>query len=518
MYMFTTIIHDLFKKHKDYFYKKLCYNISVMDPEKRAKRQSLKLIVSEAIMVIAVVAMVIVLAFLVSGYWLGSGFQVERQGMLQISSIPTGANVAVDGDAPWFQRTNTSKVLASGEHTVKLTKDGYDSWSRTVNIKDGLLYRVNYPRLFLLKREKESVLSVPATTTLATVSPDHKWLLLINNTTTWQLINLTNDKLEPKSISVATIFDSVSLADGAKTGLFTGTIASFNWSGDNEHILIKTRSDDAIEWVILNVKNPSESVNLTRRFATTFDDIRIFDNSATVLLALKGANLHKIDTSTSQISAVLINGVKNYNIYGPEIIFTALASDDYDIKDEIISRDGTDEVLDEPAPQYYTGIIKLSSPEQITYITSATDLSRAYISHFYDEKYITIIMDDTITIYKYDGSETIFDADLTLSPDQIKIGDDGSFVFMNTGEQVATFDMEASTLNDWSLNSEHFGWLDGHTIYTVDDGELDVYDYDGLNHRTISSNVSANFPVTITDNKWLYYFSDGELIREKILD
>ena len=128
-----------------------------MDLEKRARRQSLRVIVSEAVMVIAVAAMVIVLALIVSGYWLNADFEVERQGMLQIYSIPTGANVEVDGDAPWFQRTNTSKILASGEHTVTLTKDGYDSWSKTINISEGLLYRLHYPHLFLLEREKEKV-------------------------------------------------------------------------------------------------------------------------------------------------------------------------------------------------------------------------------------------------------------------------------------------------------------------------------------------------------------------------
>lgn len=91
------------------------------------RKQSRRVIISEVIMVISVVLMVAILALLVSGYWLNSDFTVERQGMLQISSFPTGANVEVDGDAPWYQRTNTSKVLSSGEHSIKLVKDGYDT-------------------------------------------------------------------------------------------------------------------------------------------------------------------------------------------------------------------------------------------------------------------------------------------------------------------------------------------------------------------------------------------------------
>ena len=120
-----------------------------MDFDKIKRRQSLKVIISEAIMVLAVIITVIVLAFVVSGYWLNSDFKIERQGLLQISSFPTGADVEIDGSVSWLQKTNTSKVLSSGEHTVALSKENYDSWSKTINISEGLLYRINYPRLFL---------------------------------------------------------------------------------------------------------------------------------------------------------------------------------------------------------------------------------------------------------------------------------------------------------------------------------------------------------------------------------
>lgn len=500
-----------------------------MDSEKRARRQSIRLIVSEAIMVIAVVAMVVVLAFLVSGYWLGSGFQVERQGMLQISSVPTGATVAVDGEAPWYQRTNTSKVLVSGEHVVSLNKDGYDSWTRTINIRDGLLYRINYPRLFLLEREKETMLD-SSTTTVATISPDHKWMLLIDNTTTWQLINLFDSELKPKTISVATLFSSVSMAVGATNGLFTSQISSINWSGDNEHLLIHSRTDNTNEWVILNVKNPLESVNITREFATSFDDIRIFDNSAGILLATKGTNLHKIDISSRQISAVLVEKVHNYSIFGAEIIYTAdtPTNGSYDSSSELLYRQDEDfdeESLDlseeaplenKPEAKYYTGIIKINEPDQISYVTSSDELVRAFVSRFYDEKYITVVSSTTLSVYKYENGETVFESTLSFNPDKIKMSYDGEFVLMNSGSAVQTFDMEALEIREWTFDAENFGWLDGHTVYSVKDGTLIVYDFDGLNRRTLSNNVSAHFPVTISDNKWLYYFSDDTLIRETI--
>ena len=53
-------------------------------------------------------------------------------------------------------------------------------------------------------------------------------------------------------------------------------------------------------------------------------------------------------------------------------------------------------------------------------------------------------------------------------------------------------------------------------VYAVADDDLIVYDFNGENRRELSHGVSATFPVTITDDKWLYYFSDRDLVREVV--
>ena len=255
-----------------------------LDLEKRKKRQSVKVIVSEAIMVFAVIAMVTVLAFIVSGYWINSDFEVERQGMLQIYSTPTGANVNIDGKASsWLQRTNTSKVLAAGEHIVTLTKDGYDSWSKTIEIKEGLLYRLHYPRLFLQERTPEKLFELD-TTGIVAVSSDHDALLITNNTTKWNYLNLDADKPKLEPIDISPYFSSVSLAEDAKTGLFTGEVLDADWDYDDAHVLFKVKNEDVIEWVLLDVKNPKKSVNITKEFGVDFSRIEILDNSSSNLI------------------------------------------------------------------------------------------------------------------------------------------------------------------------------------------------------------------------------------------
>lgn len=458
-----------------------------MDLEKRARRQSLKIIISEIVMVIAVVSMVAVLAFIVSGYWINADFEVERQGMLQVNSIPVGATVSVDGDAPWYQRTNTSKILSGGEHTIMLTKDGYDSWSKTVSISEGLLYRLNYPYLFLKDRTKESVYDA-TTTTFATVSPDRKLLLLANNTTSWTLLELDNDKPKSSIINVAPVLTS-GVASSA-TAVFSGKILSAKWDSANGHTLLKINNNEQIEWVLLDVKNPLKSVNLTREFATDFSDMRIFDNSANTLLAVRNGNLHKINVEARQISAVIIEKALAYDFYDSDIIY---------ISDDVLS------------------ILKSNGDNQILAAELSVANPKILTAKFYDNHYIFIISPSNIAVYLKDGFKEVDSFAINFIPETVKVGYGGEFVIINNGTNFATLDMESMQLTEWTINSNHYDWINNYMMYSVSNGVLSVYDFDGLNHRELSSNVSDRFPVTITNNKWLYYFSDDQLIREWLI-
>ena len=242
-----------------------------MDIDKIKRRQSLKVIISEAIMVLAVILMVAILAFIVSGYWLNSDFQIERQGLLQLYSAPTGASVEIDGSSSWLQKTNTSKVLSSGEHTIVLSKEGYDTWQKKINISEGLLYRINYPRLFPENRSTETVFDV-SKSDFITISPSREILIFSDDNYEWFLINLNNNVIESKPIDAAVLFPDMDLSDVK--------ILDANWDQDESHILLKAEIDENVEWILVDIHNLEKSLNLTREFSAKFDDVRILDNSS----------------------------------------------------------------------------------------------------------------------------------------------------------------------------------------------------------------------------------------------
>jgi len=473
----------------------MCYNV-YMDIEARARRQSRRIIISEALMVITVIITVLILGFVVSGYWVGSDFKIERQGLIQIYSIPTGADVEVDNTpSSWLQRTNTSKTLSAGEHTIKLSKEGYDTWSRTVNITEGLLYRLHYPRLFLKERVKE--VAFESSANFATVSPDRNTMLLGNNTTSWQLINLDTDNIKPTNLDLSNILPFSSKAENAPVGLFSGAIKEAEWATDNEHVLLTIEQEGVINWVLINVKNPNNSINLTKDFNANFSEIKILDQSANSLLAVLDGNLHRIDVSAKQISAVILSKVRSFDYYEQTIVFSA---------------------KDSETSKYYIGIARIGNDEVKKLEEDMETSSKVVITKFYDDEYIGVINDTSVALHTKNDYALKATYDISFKPEKVKVGSSGEAIIMYSGGTIATIDMEASALVEWSTNTDAFGWLDGSMIYAVKDGALNVYDFDGLNPRTLSSNVSSHFPVTITSDKYLYYFTDGNLIREYLYE
>lgn len=473
-----------------------------MDRERLKRLQSIKIIISEAIMVLGVLLTVVILAFVVSGYWLNADFQVERQGMLQISSTPTGARIDIDGeDLPWLSLTNTSKILSSGEHSVTLTKDGYDTWSKTINISEGLLYRLHYPRLFLKDRTIESVLDIDSPSD-ASLSPDRNKVIITGNTTKWKLIELSAEAPKQTTIDISKLFSSVSIATEAEVGLFTGEIISAEWGSDSAHLLLQTEYNEITEWVVLDVNHPERSINLTREFGSDFERVEIIDRSSNTLLAVVNHNLHRIDLSALSISSVLVKNVTDFDYYDDKVVFSALLEDD-----------------GSSSETYYVGDFKVSDGK-ITELKRFSLPVKVAISKFYDEIYITILHDNEVMVYPestIDQGEVLRQV-LSFSPSRMTVGHHGEFIELILDNLIATIDMESNTVKEWSVDSPNFGWLDDDILYSVTDSSLIIYDYDGLNRRELARGVSSHFPVAITDNKWLYYVSNDTLIREWLIE
>ena len=144
--------------------------------EQQKKRHLIRVILAEAGMVLAVILIVVVTLMITMGFFINSEGRLEQTGLVQIHSVPTGASVTIDGETI-FSRTNLSRSLAAGEHHLKLSRDGYDTWERTITMYSGLLLRLYYPRLFLEHRTPETMLTFDHQFEFYSVSSERNFIL-----------------------------------------------------------------------------------------------------------------------------------------------------------------------------------------------------------------------------------------------------------------------------------------------------------------------------------------------------
>ena len=210
-----------------------------------------------------------------------------------------------------------------------------------------------------------------------------------------------------------------------------------------------------------------------------------------------------MDLISKSVSSVLVQNVFDYDYYDNTIVFSALAENEPTIDD-----------------RYYVGEFSIGDTEFKKVLNSSAPI-RVAVSKFYDDFYIASLQDNQLTLYRSNKKEysQYLKQDLNFSPTQLKTGHHGEFVLLSDGNNLATLDMESSTVREWVIEGDRFGWLDNDMLYGIRGSSLVVYDYDGFNRRELSSNnVSSRFPAVITDDKWLYYVSDGNLVREWLIE
>ena len=111
-----------------------------MDYEEKKKKQFIRALIAEAGMVLSVLVIVVVATLAAMGFFISSNGGIEQSGLMQIHSLPTGATVELDVGT-LFSRTNLSKTMSAGEHTLKLSRENYDTWEKTVKMYPGVVVR-----------------------------------------------------------------------------------------------------------------------------------------------------------------------------------------------------------------------------------------------------------------------------------------------------------------------------------------------------------------------------------------
>lgn len=463
----------------------------------RRRKRFLKIFVTEALMTVSVVALVIVSLMLAMGYSITPGSEtddvISRTGLLAIQSKPTGATVTIDGNQ-MFSWTNMSRTVVAGEHEVELSRDGYRTWKKTVDVPAGMMYRLNYPRLFLDEIKSSDVADFTDVDIYSTAH-DENTMLVVSKLGEVSIVRINEEKPTRKVLDFGTIL-------GEK---YLGGLEIVSWSGNSKRVIVKYNK----EWLVLNIDKPLENINLTQKYAMNFSEVRFSNDAGDRVIVIEGGNLRKIELNSGKTTEVIVKNVLSFDNLGEDIV---LVRQDETGKSVRFLRDGD---------------IESSIIEAHKECTEGCRML-AVVDEYYGDNYLGVTIDDRLIVYKGSvldfanadaGLSVVADTSLDFVVNELSTDGNGEIITIldESKKKVAVFDTEIESVVKYTTLAQ-VNYVDESLMYRVEDGELVVFDFDGKNVVTIASNVKNGTEVKISRNeKWMYYLTADDVLRRAVI-
>lgn len=466
-------------------------------PPKR--RTLLKQAIVYATMASSVVLVVTLITLFMLGFRFTSG-NLERYGFLQFNSKPSGATVMIDG-AIVSSKTPTKSSIPAGNHDIKISRDGYKTWSKSIDIKSGTLTWLNYA---ILVPEKLNVKSVASYDSIvgSTTSPNSDSILIQKKSEIpeFELIDLSSDDIKTKKISISADLFSKSGVSGV-----AHTFKVENWDESSRFVLVSHKYDDKSEWLILDTQNISNVKNITQIFDVEVNNLVISSNDGNIFYALEGRDVRKFDISAGTISKPLINMVDSFSfLRGPDLI-TYIGSN-IDKKTVLGLYYGGDEG---------STVVRTLDPSMGPFHLSA--------AQYFNEDFIALSIGTKVEILagtypKYNDKnkmmKVIKSFDSAKIVDGISFSPSGEYVFVRSGASFSSYDLEYRKL----YSSEIAGvseavstrWLDDSYILSDRDGQLSIREFDGANYHNINPVIAGQAVALTRNGKYIYSFNKVE--------
>lgn len=469
-------------------------------PSKRTQR--LQLFALYSVMSVTVVVVVALLVLVVANY----GFNretgtLEQRGLIQFASIPSGANVTIDG-SQLSSRTSTKQSVDPGEHSFVIHRDGYEPWKLTTKIPEGSLVWLNYARLVPQKRENQSI-GIYTSVVASSAAPDKKSMILQYDQSlpVFRLIDIARDQPSGKDIILPpALFDEP--AEGQ-----VPTFSLGSWDEGGRYILVRHTLGDKTDVIVVDTRNPDRSVNVSREFLLPITQAVLSGRSGNILYIVSEGNLRKVDISGGTVSRSLVSNVERFSLYDTNTIaFTAQ-----------VHNEGVNSRV---AGIYHEGD---NEPTILKTVKQDTPLLVA-TSTYYGSTYTAIADGAKLTLYKghYDqgikGLERITEKTLPAAITHIEFNDVGSYVLARSEMSFTSYSLERKLFStvDTPVAAKDLYWLDSMHLGLIVDGVLTMRDIDGTNKHDLTAVSGAHKGVLSRNGTYFYSIgdsADGEMVQ-----
>lgn len=472
-----------------------------LDPKKQ-KQHHIYLMISYGLTTIGLVLATIILVSLAYGFGFDRKGQVTQSGLVFMSSSPSGAQVWVN-DKQQSNATNMRLLLQEGRYTVRLTKEGYTDWQRSITVNGSVLERFDYPMLVPKTLTTTTVKSFGATVDFASQSRDRRWLVVQDPgvVNTFSLYDLNDRAQNPTSFTLPTAV----LTDPASTQSWK----QVEWSTNNRHLLAlrsytsSVTKQLATEYILIDREKPAESVNISSKLAVGQSDVRLVDGAYDVYYLLNPANQRLTKASLEDTTAqTVLNGVAEYKSYGDDKILYVTTVTENEKKAIVRLKDGdkTYQIRDDiPARGVY--LLELAQHDGKWYVAAGEQ----------SENRVPVYKDPIDSLRQLPNDPLVPVQVLKVQkPVYVAFSSNTRFIMATGGQNFYTYDIKndkgyqytASQPLDAPQTSAR--WMDGYRLAYISGGKLVMFDYDYINQRTLQAANPAFLPYFDRDYEFVY--------------
>jgi hypothetical protein len=465
-----------------------------------SKKQLLaRRVIVSVVMTLAVLVIVTGTILFVLGYRLDSDRgRLEQNALIQFDSVPGAANVSIDGKVIG-SRTATKQSVIAGSHSFIITRDGYEPWAKSLDVKAGTLTWLDYIRLVPKTLKTERVASYTSLVGQK-ASPDLKWLIVQekSNVPTFQLVDI-----RAQDVRFSTITLPADIYSDATTAGVEHVFTLDSWDKGGRYVLIKHDYSGKSEWIVIDTQDVATSVNVSRLLSITLNDIQFSGTSGNILYGLLNDGvIRKLDLSAATISRGLVTNVKSFDLFETNVI-TYVGIDPSDATKQVagVYREG-----DETAH-----ILRRSTSLDTPLAIDAT--------RYFSDDYVAISEGLKVTVLKGrypvssndDATSLVAYAEFTANAnvDTLSFSRDGDFLVAQSGLNFISYEVEykrqtTATIATSGTTPHPLQWLDNAYLWSIYDGHLSIREFDGTNVHVINA-AEPSFDATLGQNgRYLY--------------
>ncbi len=466
-----------------------------LDPIKKHAHK-VRLLIGYVLMAVLVILSTVILLYQAYGYGFDKYGQIIQNGLVFVSSAPTGADIYLN-DSSSHGKTNTRLVLPAGQYTLKLQRDGYRPWLRSLGVEGGSVERFDYPLLFPTKLTTASVHAYAAQPGLITQSPDRRWLIVAQSDSAadFDLYDLSNRTQPPTTLTLPT--NVITFGPGAQGWQFV------SWANDNRRVLLQHVYAGGSEYILLDRQTPSDSVNLTKTLALNsniqlalsnkrYDHYFVYDPVNMTL-----GNL----TLSDPTIAPLLSHVLAFKTYNDNIVLYAT--------DAGTSSGQATVALLQDTKSYKLRTVAAGGAYELNLASYNGSLYVAAGAAVEDKIYV---YQDPLKVLQSSSGQPLVPAAIlkVTEPNTLNFSSGGRFIAAENGQSFVVYDALNDKTYSYQLSipvdaGQYAAWMDNDRLVLTSDGKIVVFDYDDANQTTLSSAEPGALPYF--DAKYQYFYN-----------